>query len=698
MKHIIALLSLVLVIGCVRSHQADFYVRPDGDDSWDGRSVANAFQSLDAARRAVRAETSGGMTGDIWVHVGAGDYYLDSPAVFTAEDSGADGYKIYYESSDGPGRARFVGGRRLTGWVQHTATIWKVEVDELSGSDIFHTLYENGRRAGRARFPNYSFNPQYRSARGTYLTTDGSSDDGESPNWISDDPDKFLGAGDPRGWNMNLANPFKVNIFPDGGHDWHQVIVDMTGISFDNGRWKFELDTSIYMGADARYFIEGDLSFLDTPGEFYLDVQDSQPGVDYLYYMPYGGSNPNEQRVVMPTIRDMIRLEGASRQEADLVHDVVFDGLGFEATNAISPTPQWWGHDYGRTDHAVIWMTNTRNLEIKNCHLRNSGRNGIMMIGHNINNTVRGCWIEQMGVNAITLSNRFTDEAGGDINEGHTLTNNKIHDVGQLSLYAACVNVFNSSGNEISSSECYNSPRYAVTLRGDAPTGDSGFAEAHSSFPSSSNNRFRLLKIYDTGQDSGDLGAVHAAGVSLDDSRQNTFEQITVNNTGALPGLTDPWQPNGIFLDWPGTVVGQTFRNIEITNTQDDAWPLRANARPPFDSEEYPLNIHGSTFDNVSGYDRFVPSFMFDGSRMNYPEIGLTEEFPYEYLTLVDMKNFAGWGTDVSWSANTRTPYILDVDGDGDSDVFLQHADGDADSKIFIRSPVSDFTDLATWR
>ena len=75
-----------------------------------------------------------------------------------------------------------------------------------------------------------------------------------------------------------------------------------------------------------------------------------------------------------------------------------------------------------------------------------------MMIGHNTDNLVTGCWIEHMGVNGVTLSNRF---AGPDKSsrtedrcERNRVMNCRIHDVGEIHCYASCVNAFNVSDNE----------------------------------------------------------------------------------------------------------------------------------------------------------------------------------------------------------------------------------------------------------
>ncbi len=132
--------------------------------------------------------------------------------------------------------------------------------------------------------------------------------------------------------------------------------------------------------------------------------------------------------------------------------------------------------------------------------------------------------------------------------------------------------------------------------------------------PPAKGNRMHHLRVYRCGQDSGDMGALHCAGVNLPDGDcVNVFEQITVADVRAIPSMKDV-PPDGIFLDWPKMSMHQVFRCLHFVRCQGRC--LRSNG---------PDNAASAQLENVS----WKPGF--DESRMDYDHIGLTDEFPAEY-------------------------------------------------------------------
>jgi hypothetical protein len=76
--------------------QATFYVSPSGDDSNAG-TLAAPLLTIAGAQAQVRAINSN-MTGDIVVCLRGGAYTISSPIVFTAADSGTNGFHVIYEA------------------------------------------------------------------------------------------------------------------------------------------------------------------------------------------------------------------------------------------------------------------------------------------------------------------------------------------------------------------------------------------------------------------------------------------------------------------------------------------------------------------------------------------------------------------------------------------------------------------------
>jgi hypothetical protein len=359
---------------------------------------------------------------------------------------------------------------------------------------------------------------------------------------------------------------------------------------------------------DARFFFEDALGLLDAAGEFFLDEQ-----AGTLYYKPLKPGHPDALQIAAPAVDTLIRVRGASRDACAC--NLRFEGLSLEETNDFPRT--WWNCDYGRTDAALVWLRNCRGVEIENCRLRNGGRSGIMFIGHNVENRVEGCLIERMGVNGITLCNRFLADDGVsptlDCCRGNRVHNCRIHDIGQIHCYASCVNVFNASDNRVSHCELYNSVRYALTLRGNT---NAQHVEPHTfiNLPNCRENAFEHLSIHHCGQDSGDMGAVHAANLNIPGGDAvNRFEQIVVADMQACPSMHD-LPPDGIFLDWPSKAMHQVFRNFQVVRVAGKQ--LRSHK---------PENGDSAQTENVSWKPAFQPS------RMDYEHIGVTAEFPAAY-------------------------------------------------------------------
>jgi hypothetical protein len=239
-----------------------------------------------------------------------------------------------------------------------------------------------------------------------------------------------------------------------------------------------------------------------------------------------------------------------------------------------------------------------------------------MLIGHNVENRVTGCWVEHMGVNGVSLCNRFLapnkKDPTLDRGERNRIENTWISHVGELHTYAECVTVFNVSHNEVDHCQLDNSVRYAITLRGN--TGPQYGPPVSTNHPPTKGNRFHHIRIERCGQDGGDMGALHGAGLNNPGGGcVNTFDQITVADTAAIPSMQDI-APNGIFLDWPQMAMDQVFRHIHIVRSQGE--PLRSHR---------PENGDSAQTENVS----WKPGF--SEARMDYEHIGLTAEFPAAY-------------------------------------------------------------------
>lgn len=592
--------ALLLAACSVNEHR--LHVSPAGDDGAPGTRAA-PFRTLHRAQEAARA-LAHDMRGNIIVEIGPGEYRLERPIVFTEADSGRNGFRVIYRSVAGPGKAVLLGSQRLTGWQPYRDRIWKVG---LPPKTAFHTLYENGRRAHKARFPDIERDPRFPVALGRYaVTTDGTPKQTDRPQNRDRGPG-WLSYGPQDAPPVTEVSKMRIHIFPGGKCDWVREVHSVTAIDPRARRLTFDIDPVHGVGVGARFFLEDELAFLDAPGEFFLSEKEQA-----LYYMPEGEGHPDGLKITRPALGRMIEFRGKSRDLC--VSDIALDGLALAETDNAPPQAKW-AYD-GMNDGAIIWLNGAARIEIRNCHLRNGGRSAIMMIGHNVENRVTGCWIEHMGLNGVSLCNRFLAPGGKgptqDRCENNAIHNTRISHVGELHTYAECVTVFNASSNEVAHCDLDNSVRYAITVRGN--TGAQYGPPITTPHPPARGNRFHHIRVSHCGQDGGDMGALHAAGLNNPgDGSVNIFEQITVADTAAIASVQDI-APDGIFLDWPKMAMDQVFRNVEIVRSQ--GMQLRSNG---------PDNGASAQTENVS----WKPGFRED--LMDYENIGLTKEFPAEF-------------------------------------------------------------------
>ena len=147
--------------------RADFFVAPNGNDSWSGRLAApnsaksdGPFASLAKAQSAVRELVKSHPGKTVNVMLREGTYYLPlsptSPGTlhFTAGDSGAPNAQVTWENF--PGETPVVSGGEPIGggglglqWKHVSGSLWQVQLP--ANTQPFEYLFYNGERRLRSR-------------------------------------------------------------------------------------------------------------------------------------------------------------------------------------------------------------------------------------------------------------------------------------------------------------------------------------------------------------------------------------------------------------------------------------------------------------------------------------------------------------------------------------------------------------------
>jgi parallel beta-helix repeat protein len=163
---------LAIMAGAVLAAQGGaaeitFHVATNGNDTWSGKLVApNAagtdgpFATLVRARDAIRElKAKGPLPGPVTVHIGDGPHFVSETVRLGPEDSGTAECPVTYRSEG----AQLVGGRLLTGFRRERGDVLALELPEAqNGAWVFRSLFDNGARQIRARYPNFDRADPYR--------------------------------------------------------------------------------------------------------------------------------------------------------------------------------------------------------------------------------------------------------------------------------------------------------------------------------------------------------------------------------------------------------------------------------------------------------------------------------------------------------------------------------------------------------
>ena len=490
--------------------QATYYVATNGSDTNPG-TLSQPFATITKARDVIRT-INGNMTGDIYVYIRGGSYYLNSSITFTDADSGSHNYNIHYQNYPGE-TVEIVGGQRITNWVQDTGNIYKAYVG--TGWN-FYTLFENGARAIQARYPNSGY-LEHVTASGRWA--EATSDPGQ-PCWFT------FKAGDIPDWTDMVGG--QVNIW--GWFGWHNSTIPIT--AFDSTNKKITLQRYPFWGIQenpqttlyyresnySRYYIQGVKSALDAAGEFYMNS-----ATGYLYYYPRCSPalDINSQVIVAPRMKNILEFKGYSTN--NYVKNITVKGISIRVSDFSNTYDAWYdGNNYAnRPNHGadsqdahyennepvtnrygLIYMNNAANITLDTLDISNSGYNGVFLDGYCQQVVVFNSQIYDIGQSGVFICGGVDNKTDTLISYSNLIQNNHIYNCGRLVGHANGVTIQQSGYNSINHNEIHDIPRSGIMLAGSIDN------------PSDINlNRCNVInynKVYSCVTDSSDNGNIYS--------------------------------------------------------------------------------------------------------------------------------------------------------------------------------------------
>jgi hypothetical protein len=505
-----------------------FYVSPFGNDAWSGtleeannNNSDGPFQTIQRAKDAVRSLLQEPQEEDIVVYIREGTYFLNTPLVFSSEDSGHGRYQVIYLNY--PGESPIIsGGEVLSAWEPFDENIYTTTVNH-----DFAVLFENARMSVLARHPNQDpgvINPGdnvYMKVAGLY--------EGHEYEGFYFNPATFpvldnYPALELRVWNGG----------DQGFQHWRSYLGPVAQISYEEQTLLAVLDgispdSYNALGPGTDYYIQNALELLDHPGEFYLEGST-------LYYWPH--QLPiEEQIIVAPKMKSIFKMEGFATEP---VRNITFEGLVIRHTDR---EPYLWAN---ADSSAAFFLVNAEDIIIRGNRIHNIGGRGILGNGNNLQDiTVASNLIYDIGDTAV----QFNGWGDSELNSHHRILNNHIHHVGLISPHAMGLLMSMSSHNRVAHNLFHDIPNAAINISG-TWTADN---------PSSYANVIEFNEFHSVTLDFQDMGLIYIGGGGPENQILNNFFHDSF--------IPFSWG-GGIYMD--EYAVGTTIMNNLIDNLQRD--------------------------------------------------------------------------------------------------------------------------------
>jgi hypothetical protein len=422
---------------------ADFYLSPNGSDTWSGTlAEPNAqksdgpFATLERARDAVRVLKKTKST-DITVLIRGGTYRLDKTVVFGLDDSGDNNQSITYAAYPDETPV-FSSGHEIRGWKKVTGKlpglpaaaqgrIWAAPT-----SNRFLTLYDADGMLPRAQSERFA---ALKGSKANQLVY-------------------------PEGKLKDWPNVTDVEIMVRPTREWTMNVLPLKSVDEKKGVAHTAINAT-YSINKLGVWLENVLEELDEPGEWVLNTKEQM-----VYLWPRG-----KTPVVAPTLLELLRIEGKIDKDGPTdipVRNLRFRGLTFmhgeryTLNDDDSGTQHDW--DMFDKDNAMFRLRGAENCAIEQCHFLHSGSSAIRVDLYGMNNEISGNHIEYMGANGIFLCGY--PPGTKDVNKNNLVYNNHIHHVGLIYWQSPGIFLCQSGENRVANNLIHHTNYSGMIISG----------------------------------------------------------------------------------------------------------------------------------------------------------------------------------------------------------------------------------------
>lgn len=439
-------LFLVVFLTQSATAQVTFYVAPNGSDANNGM-LKKPFKTLTKA--LLSAQRAKGQKAIIQLRKGY--YYLDKTLVINAAHALFESMEITSYKNE----PVFIdGGQPLQlAWKPSQNGIYQAVV---APNIAFEQLFIDGQQQPLARYPNYDANA--RVFHGT--ATDAIS------------PERIKTWKNPTGGYVHALHSGEWGGF-------HYIITgkDEKGELKMEGGWQNNRPAPMHK----QYrFVENIREELDAPGEWFFDKTSR-----ILYFYPPKNVNLGTALVEVSKLKNLLELRGTANKP---VRNVQLKNLQFVHTERsfMETKEPLVRSDWTFYRGGAVLFDGTENCKISDCTFTELGGNAIVVSNYNKHTVISGCHIHHIGASAVAFvgdpkaarspSFRYElsipyeklDKTPGpqtnNFPQECTVTDNLIHDMGQLEKQATGVQIELSSTITVSHNSIYNTPRAGINI------------------------------------------------------------------------------------------------------------------------------------------------------------------------------------------------------------------------------------------
>jgi len=404
-KRSICMTAIAIAIALVASaipaaEESTFFVSPEGNDAWSGRTAAPASDGSDgplaSLHRAVESCRRQAAGEPRRIVLQAGEYFFDRPVDLGPDDAG-----LTIEAAEGA-KVLLYGGRPVSGWRPDGDRFWAADLPEVkAGKWDFRMLAVADRLCPRARLPQEGtfthlseFSVPWMSTTGGGWKRKPTPEELTTMKYRPED----LGAG------LDVNNA-ELTVY----HMWDESVVGLARNDTENHVLTFSNPAGHPPGAFGvkKYVVWNVREGLTQPGQWYLDRT-----VGKVVYWPLPGEDMTTVKAIAPTVESLLRIGG---QEGKPVRDVTIRGLTLAVTN----TPLVAGGFGAGSFPGAVELTRAENCRLVGLEIKNVAGQGIRA------SNLKSCLVEDCHVHD-------TGACGLKFGGECTVRNNHVHHVGRI--------------------------------------------------------------------------------------------------------------------------------------------------------------------------------------------------------------------------------------------------------------------------